>query len=101
MRWKFTPYVFAIITHIVIASSPICAEEDPQSVANAAVAGILFDYDANEFTSYSIREDGFADIIFARNTPDALYSEILNKLQHHPGIKGVLAGKGGPVCRAF
>jgi hypothetical protein len=102
MHWKFAPYLFAvIIAYGIVASSVVVAEEDPQSVANAAVAGILFDYGAEEFTSYRIRDDGFADITFARNTPDALYSEILNKLQHHPGIPGVLAGKGGPVCRAF
>jgi len=54
--------------------------------------------DADEFSSYSIEDDGFLDITFARNTPDVLYSEILNKLQKHPDIKGVLAGKSGTSC---
>lgn len=62
---------------------------------------ILFDYDADEFASYSEDEDGVVNITFARNSPDKLYSAILNKLQNDPDIKGVLAGKGGPVCETF
>ena len=75
---------------------------DALEKADAAVANILFEYDgSNEFASYRISEDGFVDIVFARNTPDKLYSEILNRLQNHPDIRDVLAGKGGPVCRLF
>jgi len=75
--------------------------EDAVSKASAAVSGVLFDYDGDEFASYAIRDSGFVDITFASNTPDALYGEILNKLQMHPDIKGVLSGKGGPVCSRF
>ena len=76
--------------------------EDALGKADTGVANILFDYDgASEFATYRIKEDGFVDIVFARNTPDKLYSDILNKLQHHPDINGVLAGRGGPVCSLF
>ena len=50
---------------------------------------------AGEFASYLIRLDGLADISFANNMPDALYSELLAKLQKHPDINGLIAGKGG------
>lgn len=68
--------------------------------ASAAVANILFDFDgAEQFATYSVNDDGFVDITFARNMPDRIYSAILNRLQNNPDIKGVLAGKGGPVCQ--
>ncbi len=70
--------------------------------ADAAVADILFDYDGAEtFASYAVGDDGFVDITFARNMPDPLYSEILQRLQGHEQITGVLAGKTGPTCRFF
>jgi hypothetical protein len=88
------------MTCSVADTSPVLAEDAP-SKTSAAVTNILFEYDADEFASYSIRDSGFLDITFARNTPDALYSEMLNKLQKHPDIKGVLAGRGGPTCSRF
>ena len=101
MRLKFVSYLCAMLVTCGIAgTSPIHAE-DGLSKTSSAITNILFEYDAGEFTSYGIRDDGFLDITFARNTPDALYSEILNKLQKHPDIKGVLAGKGGPSCPRF
>lgn len=83
-------------------STQLYAELSAQSKADGAVANILFEYDgAEEFASYAVREDGFVDITFARNMPDALYSELLAKLQNNPDIPGVLAGKGGRVCRLW
>ncbi len=101
MRWKFGPYLFAVLMTCGIAGTGPVLAEDALSKTSAAVTNILFDHDADEFASYDIRDSGFLDITFARNTPDALYSEILNKLQKHPDIKGVLAGKGGPTCSRF
>jgi hypothetical protein len=72
-----------------------------ESLATNAVTAILFEEDAEEFTSYRVSERGHVDVTFARNTPDAIYSRILNKLKHHQDISGVLAGKSGPVCRRF
>lgn len=86
-----------------LSASPTWAEEeDAQSKADRAVANLLFEYEgAEEFASYLIRTDGLADISFASNMPDALYSELLGKLQKHPDINGVIAGKGGRACRRF
>ena len=101
MRWKISPYLIAVILTCSIAgASPALAEDAPEKTS-AAVTNILFEYDADEFASYRIRDSGFLDITFARNTPDALYSEMLNKLKKHPDIKGVLAGREGPTCSRF
>jgi len=73
---------------------------DEMDKASAAVANILFDFDgADQFATYSVNDDGFVDITFARNMPDRVYSAILHQLQNNPDIKGVLAGKGDPVCQ--
>ena len=101
MRWKFSPYLLVVLIACGIAGQNAVFAEDAISRTSAAVANIIFDHDADEFSSYSIRDDGFLDITFARNTPDALYSKILNKLRKHPDVKGVLAGKGGPACSLF
>ncbi|MGM0678473.1 MAG: hypothetical protein ACQESY_01220 [Pseudomonadota bacterium] len=75
---------------------------DRLQLADEAVANILFDYDGSfEFASYKVDENGFVDITFASNTPASLYSEILDKLESHPAIDGVLSGKGGPSCDLF
>lgn len=83
-------------------STLLHAEMDARSKADAAVADILFDYEgAEEFASYAVRDNGFVDITFARNMPDALYSELLAKLKHDANIPGVLAGKTGRACRLW
>lgn len=93
-------HVLGLVTGLLFAQ-PIQAADRLQR-ADAAVANILFDYDGSfEFASYKVSESGFVDITFARNTPDALYSEILGKLEGHPDIDGVLSGKGGPTCDLF
>ena len=75
---------------------------DELEQADAAVANILFEYDGSEeYATYKANDDGSVDLVFASNTPDKIYEDILNKLQNHPHITSVLAGKGGPVCKAF
>ncbi|WP_126456277.1 hypothetical protein [Sulfuriflexus mobilis] len=75
---------------------------DEQSQADAAVANTLFDYDGSEeYATYKVNDDGSVDLIFASNTPDKLYEDILTQLQSHPHISSVLASKGGPVCKLF
>jgi len=70
--------------------------------ADSATANILFDYDGSEeYASYKANEDGSVDLIFASNTPDKLYEDILTRLQNHPHISSVLASKGGPACKLF
>lgn len=70
--------------------------------ADAAVANILFEYDGSEeYATYKVNDDGSVDLIFASNTPDSLYEDILTQLQNHPHITSVLASKGGPICKLF
>lgn len=91
----------AVAVCAMLAGLPVAAD-DIEAKAGAAVANIIFEYDgSNEFLSYRVRPDGFVDAVFASNTPGALYDEIVEKLRRDPGIKGVLAGKGGPVCSRF
>jgi hypothetical protein len=93
-RWVL---VLALMTSVAPALA-----NDAESKASEAVANVIFDYDgSNEFLSYHVREDGFVDAVFASNTPDALYTDIVEKLRSHKDIKGVLAGRGGPTCSRF
>jgi hypothetical protein len=101
MQAKLISSLLAVLIMLAASGVTPTQAEDAASAASAAVSGILFDYDADEFASYVINDKGYVDITFARNTPDAVYSEILNKLQTHPGIKSVLAGRGGPACSRF
>lgn len=101
MQLGFRPIFRALLMVCSIAFVWPVLAEDAASKTSTAVTKILFEFDADEFTSYSIRDNGFLDITFARNTPDALYGEVLSKLQNSPNIKGVLAGKGGPTCPRF
>lgn len=98
---KLTLYIFSImIVFASICNDAVC-DVDRLSKATDAVTSILFDFEAEEFTSYKISDSGFVDIVFARNTPELLYSLILNKLKHHPDIDGVLAGRGLAACSRF
>jgi len=90
---------FALLCSIG-ATAPLMADELDK--ADSAVANVLFEYDGSEeYATYKANEDGSVDLIFARNTPDNLYEDILTKLQNHPHITSVLASKGGPACKAF
>lgn len=90
---------FVAIT--LFSPSPVFAEEDAESMATHAVTDIIFDNVAEGYISYRISSKGEVDLIFARDTPDAVYSDILNKMKKHPDIKSVLAGRGGPSCGLF
>ena len=84
---------------IIVCSLPVLAEGDAQAMADKAVANILFDFEyGSEVASYRVNEDGFVNMDFASNTPDALYGDILTKIKRHPDIKGVLASKTAPAC---
>lgn len=88
------------ITVPMLILTPVLAG-DKLSIANAAVANILFEYDGDEFVTYTVADNGFVEMSFASNTPETLYSEIIGKLKANPDIKGVLAGKTGPGCKRF
>lgn len=90
---------YAVLSFSLICTLPVFSEGDVQSMADKAVANILFDFEyGSEVASYSVNEDGFVNMEFARNTPDKLYGDILTKIQNHPDIKGVLAAKTAPSC---
>lgn len=91
----------ALLGVVLMLGFPAYADSGAEAKANAAVAAILFDADADDFASYRVDERGQVDLLFASNTPDAIYSELLGKLQSHPDIKSVLVGKGGPACPRF
>lgn len=81
--------------------APLAQAADAEARAEQAVAGILFDANADDFTTYRVSARGFVDINFASNTPDPVYSELLAKLKAHPDIQGVLAGKSLAPCKRF
>ncbi len=95
------PALLFLTLTLFLGSAPVLAS-DAEAKAGEAVANVLFDFDgSNEFVSYRVREDGFVDAVFARNTPEALYTEVVEMLRANPDIKGVLAGRGGPTCSRF
>ena len=101
MKLRHVPFFFAFfVTAAIALTAPVLAE-DLESKATDAVTAILFEHQAEEFATYRISDKGNVDIVFARNTPDLIYSVILNKMKHHPDIPSVLAGKGGPNCNLF
>lgn len=89
-----------LVSQLVLIAPPAIAQ-DAESRANEAVSEPLFEEDAEAFTSFRVNERGFVDISFASDTPDAVYVRIVQKLESHPDVDGVLAGKGGPACRRF
>ena len=92
--------LFSVLSVCLLASPFNWSEEDRQAKADLAVANILFEYDyGSEFASYRVDDNGFVDILMARNTPDEIYAEILTLMQSHPDIDGVLASKSGPACK--
>lgn len=84
-----------------VACATADGPDSPAARTEAAATRILFDYGADDFAAYQVKGDGYLHVTFARNTPDALYSEILNKLQNDPEIRGVIAGKVGAYCARF
>ena len=90
----------AVLVYAFACVSPAFAADDAQSKAESAVANILFEYDfGSEFASYRVNDNGFVDLIMARNTPDDIYAQILTRMKNHPDIDGVLASKTGPACK--
>ncbi len=86
---------------LFVGGAPALAS-DVEAKAGEAIANVLFDFDgSNEYVSYVVRPDGFVDAVFARNTPEPLYNEVVEKLRANKDIKGVLAGRGGPTCSRF
>lgn len=58
-----------------------------------ALTNLLFD-EKMENVSYAFRSDGFVDILFGKDVPEAEYARILDLIRKNPNIPGVLAGRG-------
>jgi len=101
MNSKYLKILMVFIISISFGVISPAFANDAESRATDALTSILFDHEAESFTTYKISNKGFVDITFANNTPDLIYSLILNKSLRHPDIKGVLAGRGGPTCSSF
>ena len=101
MRNNFkTSFAFLVLIGACLVAPSYA--EDFMLQADEAVADILFDRDFDaSFATYTVSNSGFVSISFASDMPDELYSEVLNELKTHQGIKGVLAGKSLPPCNAW
>ena len=82
--------------HLLVSAMLILislAAQAGQSEAENALTAILFDENM-ENVSYSLRKDGFVDILFGVAVAEKDYIRILERLRQHPDIPGVLAGRG-------
>lgn len=100
-RRNFVRLLVCAVTAICLHTSLPAMAEDAYSKATSAVTSIIFDFGAEEFVSYGVRDNGYVDVTFARNTPDGIYNAMLEKFRSHPDIHGVMAGRGGPTCTTF
>ena len=96
---KLIKYLF-IVFIISINVTSVYADGITEK-AEAAVADILFENELDEYTTYSIEEDGSVDITFPNNTPNKIYGKIVRELKSHKNIVSVLPGRGGPACSLF
>ena len=77
----------------------LASAKDEMAAAEDAVSNVLWDYeDSFEYVLYSVSDSGYVEMTFASNTPDDLYVEIITKLNRHPDVDGLMAGKNGAVC---
>ena len=70
-----------------------------QSKADAIVAGVLFENEAEEYASYNVHKDGFVVISFDESVPSSKYTKIVDHLRSSKDISGVRAEQAGvEVC---
>lgn len=78
--------LFAVLLFALPAHAGMAESEN-------AVTAILFDENM-ENASYSLREDGFVDILFGPAVDEKIYIHIVERMRKHPDIPGVLSGRG-------
>lgn len=88
-RLIISPLLFS--TFLTFASSTVMADE--QDRAEQALADLLFDMDMENVT-YSVRGDGFVDILFGPSVSKEDYWATVQAIKKHPEIDGVLPGRG-------
>ena len=81
--------VFALLFSALIAL-PVYAG---QAESENALTNILFDENM-ENVSFSLRGNGFVDILFGIAVAEKDYIRIVERLRKHPDIPGVLPGRG-------
>ena len=82
-------HVFALLFSVLIALPAFAGQPESEN----ALTNILFDEDM-ENVSFSLRGNGFVDILFGIAVPENDYVRIVGRLRNHPDIPGVLAGRG-------
>lgn len=82
-----------LLISLCLALLPVISVHAGQTEADAAVASVMFDQ-GMENVSYSVRRDGFVDILVGPAVSESEYIRLVELLKRHPDIKGVLAGKG-------
>ncbi len=82
-------YLIALFFPLLIALPALAGQPESEN----ALTNILFDENM-ENASYTLRGDGFVDILFGLAVTDKDYIRIVERLRKHPDIPGVLAGRG-------
>ena len=79
-----------VLLAILLFALPVQAG---QAEAESALTNILFDENMENFF-YTLRDDGFVEILFGPAVAENDYIRIVERLRKHPAIPGVLAGRG-------
>ena len=87
-----TAGVLAAMLLLVPMRFPTAGEVEDR--ADAAVAAVLFENDADRLVTYFVQPGGKVSIVFSGNTPDALYLRVMRQLRRHPDVPGVSGERG-------
>lgn len=85
--------VSTVILFFALALLGNVTQADDQTRAENALADLLFERDI-ENVSYSVRSDGFVDILFGPNVSQEDDWATVKAIKAHPDIDGVLPGRG-------
>ena len=98
---KAMSLIVLLIVSGCMSQSVLTKEEiETQNWADAAVSGVLFEYELDDEASYNVHKDGFLVIKFADSVPSSQYTQVVEILRSNPQIRGVRAEQGGKeVCK--
>lgn len=82
-------HLIAMFLSLLFAMPAFAGLEESEN----ALTNLLFD-EKMDNVSYSLRSDGFVDILFGIDVPEKEYARILDLIRANPNIPGVLAGRG-------
>jgi len=90
---------FTLLTACSVDITLTKEEKQIQSVADSAVAEILFDSGLDSLASYSVRKDGDVKIEFSEAVSMIDYTLVVEQLRAHKAIQKVYAEQSGSsVC---